>query len=152
MTKTHKNRLTKLSDFLKTSFNKKGSRGKLSTDTDFHMGHWAQGGFKEQKCGTSACALGWATTLFPRILRLIDHGQDEHDKDNYNVLAAEMVVEHKRTKKTGVQAGMEIFGITNPQGIYLFGTDGYGCDSHAIQPKQVAKRIDKIIKNPEFKS
>ena len=49
-------RLTKLADFLE----------KKVQDAWFNLGTWAGSGFTEKKCGTTACAAGWATVCFPR--------------------------------------------------------------------------------------
>ena len=55
--------LLKLADFLENQVPAKR----------FDMGDWASGPdlSTAPECGTSACALGWATVAFPRVLKLV---------------------------------------------------------------------------------
>jgi len=155
MTKTHKNRLAKLRDFLKTSFNAKGTGGKLSIETDFEMDHFAQVGFKEKKCGTSACALGWATTVFPKHLRIVEVTDDDYDSevDDLN-LCSTVRVQNIKTKAMDFDAGEEFFGLTVYQAEYLFEPNWYDegdrDDNDDILPTTVAKRIDILLETPDF--
>ena len=55
MTKQAKTKLAKLADFLENEVKPEW----------FYLGTWASAGFAERKCGTTACAAGWATVAFP---------------------------------------------------------------------------------------
>lgn len=53
---TGKQKLRKLADFLERKVK----------DSWFSLEVWGNDGFVERKCGTTACAAGWATVCFPR--------------------------------------------------------------------------------------
>ena len=82
-------------------------------------------------CGTTACALGWATTI-PALQKaglrmgLYFEGSSVHIPVYRGV--------------SGVEAAAKLFGIYHDVAQYLFGGDDF-----ARTPKQVAKAIDKII-------
>lgn len=57
LSKLAKRRLTKLADSLEHAVQTKW----------FNLYHWADEGFKVRKCGTTACALGWATVFFREL-------------------------------------------------------------------------------------
>lgn len=49
-------RLLKLADFLESV-----------PPERFNLRRWADVGFSPDNCGTAACAIGWATTIFPEL-------------------------------------------------------------------------------------
>lgn len=118
MNKREKDRLLKLAEFLET---------KVPSE-HFDMGTWGDGDFKKHECRSVACALGWATAVFPRSLKLMGDGIDE---------AAEVL--HWKTGTTGTNAAQEFFGLTHDEATDLF-MPGNGNDT----VKQVTKNIRKV--------
>lgn len=126
MTRTiNKKRLLKLADFLEHKVK--------SSWFDLHS--FATGGFRERKCGSTACALGWAPTCFPRsglsltrvspILRYVYKGSHR----SYG----------------GFRAAEVFFGLSFQQVLYLF-------SPHKYRPKRggrmsVVRRIRSLVKS-----
>ena len=66
----HRKRLLKLAAFLAGPVARAAKRNKARK---FNLDHYANSvnlGLRKNECGTSACALGWATQVFPRTFRL----------------------------------------------------------------------------------
>lgn len=123
------NRLLKLAEFLETKVPRK----------QFDMRNWVGASWKGEKnlsCGTTACAMGWATTIpsFRRLgLRLNREGEVRLDPDD-SVL------------EDGFEAAERLFSITGFEAYELFSfvdPDGY---ERKETPKQVAKRIRDFCK------
>lgn len=57
-------RLLKLADFLE----------KRVPSKRFNLNHFADWDFKPKKCGTTACALGWASVCFPKNIMTCGNG------------------------------------------------------------------------------
>ena len=113
----HRRRLRKLAAFLESGYIK---------PKWFNMGRWAEGGFKEKQCGSAACALGWATTIF-RDLNL------EGDTPMYR-------------GRVGFAAGEAFFGISFEEAEYLFAPDAYNYkQENKIPAKAAAKHIRKLL-------
>lgn len=142
--KTGMTRLLKLADFLDTLKRK-----------DFDFGCWVGDGLVDTAfeayndvvnqritpgCGTTACALGWATAI-PSLrragLRLAqgevclvkDMGKEDYDRPE--------------------RAAAEVFGLSDEEFQLLF-TPGYpdeGCLPEEATAKQVAKHIRKFVKS-----
>lgn len=84
MKKLHKDRLLKLAAFLRTVPIKQ-----------FDMGWWVEADKKGHnhehaslKCGTTACALGWATAVFPQLYYDVETSSiliKNHEYDNYEL-------------------------------------------------------------------
>ncbi len=116
-------RLRKLEHYLRTSVPK----------PRFRMRQWFTGTFcgrrdehLHNECGTSACALGWATIIFKRSgLRRLHTEWDQPItyKGHYYFRAAEA-----------------FFGITPSESIYIFGAPNANC------PIKAADRIARVIK------
>ena len=75
MTKIHKARIRKLATYLAGPVARAEARvnKKDSGAHKFDMGTWASApkiGLTKRLCGTTACAMGWATAVFPRHIRL----------------------------------------------------------------------------------
>ncbi len=77
----------------------------------------------ELKCGTTACAMGWAPAVYPRIFRW-------DIKDG-------LVCTKNENLEEGAQ---EFFGISEDEYTYLFMPGSYKKDDKT-KPKDVAKRI-----------
>ena len=142
MNAVQRKRLTKLRDFMRDGFNKTGRNGKLSYKEDFYLGHWAVPGFKEKECGTTACALGWATTIFPRSLRLSI--PDHIDKDE--LCSDDIGVRHVQSGEKGYDAAKEFFGISMVETDSIFNPSNYYEDVFFVTPRLVAGKITEVLK------
>lgn len=116
--KLGRRRLRKLAEFLRTRVPRKR----------FDMGFFGDEGFAENKCGTSACALGWATVCFPRSgLRMKSVVEED------SILSFE--------GKTYLDAAETFFSLGPCDTNFLFG----GLDE--MTPKQKAKQIEKFLED-----
>lgn len=125
MNAKHKARLLKLAKFLREEvkpeefdlgyFIYTGPGFKPPADV-FHMSHW---------CGTTACALGWATRIWPKEFWFSTTGDCASFKS-----------------KDGLY-GEQFFGITDDQWEYLF-----GCN-RVRSPKQEARIIENFVRRIE---
>lgn len=101
-------------------------------DSWFDLDHWAEAGFEEKECGTTACAGGWATQAFPRSgLRLV---YDEYD---HGLLE----VEYKGEK--GFDALASFFDISLSDSERLFFSGSYPPDHRGR--RSVARAIERFI-------
>jgi len=141
VTKIHKARIRKLADFLATVVHKADVRVRKATENSgeprekFDMGYWAEGigkdkklGVTKAKCGTSACAMGWATVVFPRTIHL-----NEDDGD----FIPQMI---RKPKIACEEIGIEFFGMTEEQAddAFLSGLSRSAKDEAAVL-RQIAK-------------
>jgi hypothetical protein len=145
--KVYINRLLKLADFLMTVPKER-----------FDFGSWVGEDWKGKpnlSCGTTACALGWATTipLLRKAGLMLKFTPDEYSS-----------VTLKHNPNTSSEyAGMEVFGLTLDEFEYLF--TSYGClwkddFSYLIKNKkslgrkataqQVAARIKEFVEDKYF--
>jgi len=79
MNATQRRRLRKLADFLAGPVARAHARVKKTGGRKFFMGFFANAtkiGLTKEMCGTTACALGWATRVFPRTFEL--QGREGH--------------------------------------------------------------------------
>jgi hypothetical protein len=143
----YKQRLLALAELLETLPRKR-----------FDYSHWAGDEWKgktDLSCGTSACALGWATTM-PSLrklgLRLV--------KDLSGWVAVKLISKNG-TFMNETEAAHEVFGVSEQEFQYLFipgdddededitlpelGLNTYAPGENAT-PKQVAKHIRKFVK------
>ncbi len=148
-----KKRLLKLVKLLKTV-----------PDKQFDFGSWVGDDWKGKKdlsCGTTACALGWATTIPSlrkkglRLFRGKEDGKDHWDSYGYVGLRGSLL----DAAKAPQEAAREIFGLTSEEFGYLFTPGGgIGIDltdytgksnSLAYSPDEgaSAKEIARHIKN-----
>lgn len=105
----YKKRLLKLADHLDTVKKKRFDFGKWVGDD------WQ--GKPDLSCGTTACALGYATTI-PSLrkagLRL---GKTSDEFGKFFIV----YLKGKKIKESSAErAGMEVFGLTKPEFSYLF--------------------------------
>ena len=111
-------RLFQLAEFLET------------VDEDrFDMQCWASSDtLNDPKWSSSACALGWATMLFPQDLQLVK----DIDRDIWTV-------RHIPSGKVEFRAATEFFSIPFEVADELFGDDGNG--QHDPQEKAAQIRV-----------
>lgn len=119
----------------------------------FDYGQWVGNdwqGKKDLSCGTTACALGWATTI-PSLrregLRMFKYGA--------GIDGGYVGLINKDGDETGgeMEAGFKIFGLNDQEFSLLFYPDangtvnGHEMDSPAedASPKRVAKFIRKFV-------
>lgn len=110
---TTKQKLLKLADFLEH---------KVKSPW-FDMETWADRGFPEKKCGTTACAVGWATVCFPRsgLTLMKDDCEDSCDDDDLEIV-------YKRPGHdtlSNFEACTAFFDIDHGTADYLFAPDEY---------------------------
>lgn len=148
--RTAKRRLLKLAKFLERLPKKR-----------FDFGQWVGDDWKGKKdlsCGTTACALGWATAIpsFRKAgLRLKSYGFTSYPRGGYVTLKG-----HDNSLSSE-EAAAQVFGITENEATYLFNPDmdSQGLDDalaerlslHDAPPsdasaKQVAKHIRRFVK------
>jgi len=146
----YKKRLLKLADVLR----------KLP-EAKFDYGSWVGNNWKgksDLSCGTTACALGWATTI-PSLRRAgLRLGEM---KVNTTTPFAPYMVGTSPSWSSAREAGMEIFGLTEDEFEFLFipgsclNIDSDGDDfkedymegpSDDATAKQVAKHIRNFVK------
>ena len=103
---TTKKKLLKLADFLEFKVKNRW----------FDLEYWADREFPEKKCGTAACAAGWATVCFPRSgLTLLPSVRFAGGGD------LEVAYETLR----GFDACMAFFKINRDEAEHLFDPDEY---------------------------
>jgi len=121
--RTGNDRLLYLAQFLRTLPRKK-------FNYDNWVG-WDWEGKPDLSCGTSACALGWATTL-PRFRRL---GLRLNEKSF-------AVVNVKTGIKRSISVAMDTFFLTEEEANYLFiPQDG----EQYVFPKYVAEKFENFV-------
>ena len=119
---TTKQKLFKLADFLEHEVE----------DSWFDMDWWAAEGFPEKKCGTTACAAGWATVCFP-------------DSGLYLEGAEELGIRYKYENGrviSGMEAAAVFFGINITIAEYMFNPSRY-LDSNSSR-RAVIKRLREV--------
>ena len=138
-----KRRLLKLADFLQKLPRKR-------FDYQSWVGDDWQGK-ADLSCGTTACALGWATTI-PSLRKA---GLRLYKRDDGS---GTYVTLKDRTSRGSEAAGAEVFGITVGEAAYLFTPeyDTYGLDEefqklstspgYTADAKAVAKHIRNFVK------
>jgi hypothetical protein len=128
----NKQRALKLAEFLETKVKRSW----------FYMGDWATFGWKEKKCGTTACAMGWATVAFPRSgLSLTDENEEEGE-------FSEIAYTNKHGDEFfGDDAIRQFFKCNDRDFIELFYPMGY--EEQNPTPKRVAKRIRQYLEDPQ---
>lgn len=125
MKKFHSDRLLALADFLLELPRRK-----------FNFCYWVDvdtwRGSKKLNCGTTACALGWATTM-PRFRRL-----------GLYMARTGTPALRRDPGLTALEVAQVIFGISFTEAAYICtpSTDGQNFDA---TPKSVAKHIRKFV-------
>lgn len=135
ITAVGKRRLLKLADFLEQL-----PRKALKMETWVASRTGEPPSVSEPKCGTTACALGWAAVIpgFRRAgLRLAGMGVSLHHGGHEYVPMYEGY--------SGFSAGAKFFGMSLGASDHLFGADSYPGDPSKTTPKAVAKRIRKLV-------
>jgi hypothetical protein len=126
----NKRRLLKLADFLETVPRKR-----------FDFTSWVGENWKgdrELSCGTTACALGWATTmpLFRGLgLRLAKSRWGPY-----------VTLGNMRKDKSSMIAAERVFDISYGDAEYLF-VPGFSKLGHSATPKMVARQIRQFVKH-----
>lgn len=102
------------------------------------------------KCKSAACAIGWATRVFPRSFKLeVDTGdlaemkelkEEGEDVSDYCPTAT---VIHRSSGETDDQAGAVFFGIDPIHASILFGPEQRGHKT----PKQVARNLRYYVEH-----
>ena len=95
----------------------------------FDTAVWARRGFEDRECGTSACALGWATICFPGEGLRLEY--DDSSDCGGVVYEGEM----------GFDAAARFLDIPFEHAVVLFGVPG------AID--EVAQRLVDYVRDPE---
>jgi len=142
--RTNKNRLLKLADFLSTLPRNR-----------FDFSNWVGkdwGGKPDLSCGTTACALGWATTI-PSLrragLRLV---HDEQVDNQAYVTLNGQVGSWDDPFESSQAAAKEVFGLDYDEFSFLFIPESFSYAgrpslSEKATPKQVARNIRFFVKH-----
>lgn len=145
-----RNRLLKLADFL----------DKLPRER-FDYGSWVGSDWKgkpDLSCGTTACALGWATTMpeFRRLGLRLTKGRPDPSNDVFDAnMCVTLKQSHARATLDGsFKAASKVFGLSEEESEYLFAPnadhpyDDYGKWSPGGEatPKEVARHIRRFVK------
>lgn len=107
-------------------------------DSQFDMNVWVGDdwqGDPDLSCGTSACALGWATTIpsFREAGLTLVRDRDYHHGGHVELHTPEVI------RTNSIEAASEFFDISESQADHLFG--GYGTSSRT----RVAASIDWLV-------
>lgn len=94
---------------------------------------WVQAGFTPNQCSTTACALGWATTI------------PEFHAAGLRVVGEQVIA---YAEKSGYEAAMMFFGLDRSTARYIFSTVLYEdfCHEENISPADVADRIEDFLR------
>jgi hypothetical protein len=115
----HTERLLKLADFLDTL-----------DENRFNLRGWVSEDFEPNKCGTVACACGWAGVIFA------DEG--------FTLNNSEGVYEPHYLGMVGWDAVQCFFGIDFLHAVEMFDVSSYILSAN--RPKNVANRIREVVK------
>lgn len=106
--------------------------------TRLDMSQWATGDLGE--CGTTGCALGWATQLWPNDLHLERVGRAF---DRYDVVC----YPEGRDPQVGTNAAQEFFGLDYKTTCYLFSGSDFGDLDPDEEKAEVIRRIFEVVKD-----
>lgn len=82
-------------------------------------------------CGTSACALGWATTVFPETFRMKWNGDSDYMQGHVYEVGTNTAL------ATDSPVVLKFFGITSSEGYDLFGGE-------PATPKKKAAQMERL--------
>ncbi len=105
----------------------------------FNYGHWTSGPVDARHpCGTTACALGWATTLPIAKREGLKLVPLTYTPDVFRITCK---------NREGYHAGAKFFGISELQAYSLFipASAGSGRPDRSASPKEVAAHIRKFV-------
>lgn len=127
-------RLLKLAEFLETKV----------PAARFDLAYWVDPktwkGKADLSCGTSACAMGWATTM-PYFKRLGLYVESDHGSGAHLTLADD------RGCSYNWEVPQALFRIDELEALELFDAEYFGeSEKSPATPKQVAKRIRAFVK------
>jgi len=131
----NKERLLRLADFLE----------KKVAEEKFYMGTWAT---KEDinTCGTSACAMGWATKIPEFAAEGLHLGKSDHP------LGGGPIITPRYAGRAGFAAASTFFDISDRAALWLFSDyekdvdDGHRIEREEDTPYNAANRIREFVK------
>jgi hypothetical protein len=106
MTAQHLDRIRRLADFLETVPDKK-----------FNMLSYAANGFTEHRCGSTACALGYSTVIFPDFPVALEPIDEEYS--DYSLRIKDWDDFYNSNLDTDAYIG-RFFGVSNNEYDYIF--------------------------------
>lgn len=133
MNTIHKRRILKLAAFLAGPVARADARAQARGKYKFNMKHWCgwnderddkaptKVGLTKNLCNTSACALGWATNLWPKQLYLRNG-----------------LVKLRGSRRYGLDAAVDFFGLDAIQAEHAFAV------GFSRTPKEEATMLRKI--------
>jgi len=141
-TRTQKNRLLRLADFLENQV--KDERFDLEVIAETESCQLPS----QTACGTAACAIGHMPQVFPRACKYSDidpNCLDEVSEDN----PVSLFVEGKKefSNYEDFRLAEEFFGLNETEGLYLFMPDSYNIRKGR---KTVARRIRKFVEEGQI--
>lgn len=107
--------------------------------TDLVLSFFGKSKKEKNLCGTAACALGSAAIYAPFNAMGLKLAEDESGFFATGTLTPSYMGED------GVDAGSKFFGITEEEATDLFIPEEYEKNCHYITPRDVAKRVQKVI-------
>lgn len=104
---------------------------------------------KRNLCGTSACALGWATQIpsfkaagLKLVITEVVSGVNENEEEIFENFAEVRFGKYQYS----MQAAREFFEIGQLESHYLFNPSAYD-DENNIEPADVVTRINELVNN-----
>ncbi len=104
----------------------------------FDLNSWAEKGFPEKACGTTACAVGWATVCFPQCGLKLWRSAGAHSD------SLALLYELGDETFHGIYAVRTFFGISPDEAEYLFLS--YTYERRSNKRTNVAKRLKEIAR------
>jgi len=135
-------KLTRLADFIDNYV-----ANRENWEDYFNLESFADGGWKDKECGTTACAVGWGTIEFKNEgLHLFEDGlQGEEYQIGYD-MSTKFGLVYRRV--TGWNAVNIFFDLNHDEAEYLFASWKYA--EQPTSPKTVVNRIREFVKTGEM--
>lgn len=131
-------KMLRLATFLRTRIPRLGWRGY------FNMDSWASKiSFVEKKCGTTACAMGWATVAFPRSGLMLQTLEGNPSRVWIYYVPRGSKATRYKSRYEGLSAAEAFFGISYADARHLFMPLSYG--GGAVTPTAVAQRLEEFV-------
>jgi hypothetical protein len=150
MTKTEADRLLTLAYFLKTQVeNDEYNQNYFGLSSCEDLEDKISYVQADEICGTSACAAGWATVVFPKTFRLQFLGEMDQKRKGKRATLGYIEMryphwfdrQHKAWQKATITRIGNWFGLDDDEAYKVFGPD----DCNRVTPKQKAKQIEEIV-------